>query len=97
MLESFSFSLCEFLHCLGILAGANVDIVCKLRWRTIKFGGKLFSVSNGCVWLQYLLRQLNIRPSQATSRIVWLDVFLNGIVCFLCQAFFIRRCWKVMW
>lgn len=32
---------------------------------------------------------------QSTSVIEWSDLFLNGLICSLCEAFFIRRCWKV--
>ncbi|TFK71754.1 hypothetical protein BDN72DRAFT_407525 [Pluteus cervinus] len=31
----------------------------------------------------------------STSRIQWADFFINGCICALCQAFFIRRCWKL--
>jgi hypothetical protein len=25
----------------------------------------------------------------------WSDFFITGLICWLCEAFFIRRCWKV--
>ncbi|KAF8974163.1 hypothetical protein BDZ97DRAFT_355 [Flammula alnicola] len=32
----------------------------------------------------------------STSRIEWSDLFLNGCICWLCEGFYIRRCWKMM-
>ena len=32
---------------------------------------------------------------QSTSPMEWCDLFLNGCICALCEAFYIRRCWKV--
>ncbi|KAJ6628921.1 hypothetical protein B0H10DRAFT_104579 [Mycena sp. CBHHK59/15] len=29
------------------------------------------------------------------SPLLWTDVFLNGIICSMCEAFYIRRCWKM--
>ncbi|PPR03246.1 hypothetical protein CVT24_012823 [Panaeolus cyanescens] len=31
----------------------------------------------------------------STSPIEWSDLFLNGCICWLCEGFYIRRCWKV--
>ncbi|GLB33890.1 hypothetical protein LshimejAT787_0107740 [Lyophyllum shimeji] len=31
----------------------------------------------------------------STSNIQWTDLFINGILSTLCEAFFIRRCWKM--
>ncbi|KAF8076479.1 hypothetical protein FPV67DRAFT_1664740 [Lyophyllum atratum] len=31
----------------------------------------------------------------STSNIQWTDLFLNGVLSSLCEAFFIRRCWKM--
>ncbi|KAJ7180390.1 hypothetical protein C8R43DRAFT_1117692 [Mycena crocata] len=31
----------------------------------------------------------------AGSPFMWTDFFLNGIICSMCQAFYIRRCWKM--
>lgn len=30
-----------------------------------------------------------------TSAIQWLDLFLNGLLSFLCEGFYVRRCWKM--
>ncbi|KAF9534774.1 hypothetical protein CPB83DRAFT_214292 [Crepidotus variabilis] len=32
----------------------------------------------------------------STSPIEWSDLFLNGCICWLCESFYIRRCWKMM-
>jgi hypothetical protein len=32
---------------------------------------------------------------KAGSPFLWTDFFLNGAICSMCEAFYIRRCWKV--
>ncbi|KAF8913771.1 hypothetical protein CPB84DRAFT_5464 [Gymnopilus junonius] len=41
-------------------------------------------------------RTLILHRRWSTSRIEWSDLFLNGTVCWLCEGFYIRRCWKMM-
>ncbi|KAJ7274293.1 hypothetical protein B0H12DRAFT_1088030, partial [Mycena haematopus] len=31
----------------------------------------------------------------AAGPFVWADFFLNGAICSMCEAFYIRRCWKM--
>ncbi|KAJ6539550.1 hypothetical protein B0H19DRAFT_1179568 [Mycena capillaripes] len=33
--------------------------------------------------------------SWAASPFMWTDFFLNGAICSMCEAFYIRRCWKM--
>ncbi|KAJ7044699.1 hypothetical protein C8F04DRAFT_1069227 [Mycena alexandri] len=35
------------------------------------------------------------RRSWVGSPFMWTDFFLNGIICAMCEAFYIRRCWKM--
>ena len=56
-----------------------------------------YHACHGCV-LVLLNDQLNHvidRILQSTSPMEWSDLFLNGCICALCEAFYIRRCWKV--
>lgn len=32
---------------------------------------------------------------QSTSPLVWAEIFLNGLICAICETSLIRRCWKV--
>ncbi|KDR83892.1 hypothetical protein GALMADRAFT_683195 [Galerina marginata CBS 339.88] len=41
-------------------------------------------------------RTLILQRRWSTSRIEWSDLFLNGCICWLCEGFYIRRCWKMM-
>ncbi|CAA7259635.1 unnamed protein product [Cyclocybe aegerita] len=41
-------------------------------------------------------RTLIIGKRWSTSRIEWSDLFLNGCICWLCEGFYIKRCWKMM-
>lgn len=40
-------------------------------------------------------RTMISRLPWSTSPMEWSDLFLNGCICALCEAFYIRRCWKV--
>ncbi|KAF8213835.1 hypothetical protein K438DRAFT_1927101 [Mycena galopus ATCC 62051] len=35
------------------------------------------------------------QKSWATNPFMWTDFFLNGAICAMCEAFYIRRCWKM--
>lgn len=35
-----------------------------------------------------------ILAHQSTSPIVWADLFLNGLICTVCEVSLLRRCWK---
>ncbi|PPQ65584.1 hypothetical protein CVT26_000533 [Gymnopilus dilepis] len=41
-------------------------------------------------------RTLILHRRWSTSLIEWSDLFLNGTICWLCEGFYIRRCWKMM-
>ncbi|KJA29918.1 hypothetical protein HYPSUDRAFT_246273 [Hypholoma sublateritium FD-334 SS-4] len=41
-------------------------------------------------------RTLIIQRLWSTSSIQWSDIFLNGCICWLCECFYIRRCWKAI-
>ncbi|KAH9482788.1 hypothetical protein JR316_0004888 [Psilocybe cubensis] len=41
-------------------------------------------------------RTLILNQRWSTSRIEWSDLFLNGCICWLCEGFYIKRCWKMM-
>ncbi|KAF9478173.1 hypothetical protein BDN70DRAFT_65061 [Pholiota conissans] len=43
------------------------------------------------VWRTFIFHQ-----KWSTSKIEWSDLFLNGCICWLCEGFYIRRCWKML-
>ncbi|KAJ7167549.1 hypothetical protein C8R46DRAFT_1093376 [Mycena filopes] len=43
------------------------------------------------LWMVAVFR----RGSWAGTPLVWTDFFLNGIISAMCEAFYIRRCWKM--
>ena len=69
----------------------------KLVWRTTRCLGSRSITRNGCVARAsgHYTSMLMLGCLKSTSRLQWVDIFLNGSICTLCEAFFIRRCWRV--
>ncbi|KAL1738729.1 hypothetical protein HDZ31DRAFT_69686 [Schizophyllum fasciatum] len=67
-------------------------------WKKRVLVGIVVAFSVGQTMLQYykawyILIESN--PSWSTSGLTWLDFTLNGVICSICQGFYIRRCWKL--
>lgn len=66
-------------------------------WKKRALVGTVVAFSVGQTVLQYykawyVLIDMN---SWSSSGLTWLDFTLNGIICSICQGFYLRRCWKL--
>ncbi|KII94968.1 hypothetical protein PLICRDRAFT_169669 [Plicaturopsis crispa FD-325 SS-3] len=49
-----------------------------------------------CILEDYKIWRVAItRKTWGSNSLGWSDIFLNGLVCFFCEAFLVYRCWKV--
>lgn len=92
-----SYSLCEWSAAsLWVWTTYLFDIVYRPSWKITKYGGLRYHACHGSVLLNYQLTHSIDCILQSTSPMEWSDLFLNGCICALCEAFYIRRCWKVL-
>ncbi|KAJ7228408.1 hypothetical protein GGX14DRAFT_67611 [Mycena pura] len=78
-------------QCSFDLSGATVAY--RQYWKIIKYGLSLFSAAPGSVHHKEI--SCSQRQNKAGNRFMWTDFFVNGLICSMCEAFYIRRCWKV--
>ncbi|KAL1723473.1 hypothetical protein EV715DRAFT_286341 [Schizophyllum commune] len=67
-------------------------------WKKRALVGIVVAFSVGQTILQYYKAWyilIDAHPTWGTSGLTWLDFTLNGVICSICQGFYIRRCWKL--
>ncbi|KAJ3758882.1 hypothetical protein EV360DRAFT_82629 [Lentinula raphanica] len=67
------------------------------RWQKKVFVGVVVLLSLFQTIIEdYKLWQISVKNSSwAYSKFVWTDVAINGCISWLCEVFYIRRCWKI--